>query len=709
MRRFAIAQLAFLCLAPAVVLSGASIAGHWEGRVTLRHVELPVAVDLTQEAGGVWSGTADVPGQGTTGLPLNDITFDGKNVVFALVGLAGDPTFRGKLSDDGATIMGEFTQSGQTYPFQLERTGDARQPAARSMDEALDGFDAFVEGSLERWNVPGAGIAIVRNAETVLARGYGYRDVEGKAPVTENTQFAIGSATKAFTALILGMLVEEGRLEWDEPVRRYLPAFALHDEYATDEMTARDLVCHRSGLPRHDLLWYGSPLSREELVDRLRYLEPSVSFRSAFQYQNLMFMTAGYLAGEVTGKTWEELVGERILGPLGMTNTNLSIEDMQRADDFAYGYERKMNEKTKKDELSRTPFRNVDAVGPAGAVNSSAADMAKWVAFQLNDGKSGGTPIVSAATMSELHTPQMVVHSGVFAQLLRQPEMPHVMYALGWFVQPYRGHEMIHHGGNIDGFSAFVAFLPEDGVGVVVLTNANFTLFPEVVALTVFDRFLGAEATDWNERFLAAWSQFETAEEDAERAEEITRKKGTKPSHPLEDYAGTYTDAGYGSVEIARAGKSLLGVYNGMELDLEHWHYDVFRSTTEPARGLKLAFLTNLAGDIDRVSIAMEQAADPIEFVKEPPSEMFEKDFLAKFTGDYDLMGMTVTVAMRGDSALTVTVPGQPTYALEPYRGTEFRIVSLAGYSVRFAVEKGTVSQLIFIQPNGVFTAKRKP
>jgi len=490
-------------------------------------------------------------------------------------------------------------------------------------------------------------------------------------------------------------------------VRTYLPSFTLHDDYASREMTPRDLVCHRSGLPRHDLLWYGSSFSRKELFDRLRYLEPNVGFRSEFQYQNLMFMTAGYLAGEVRGTTWESLVRERIFGPLGMTNSTLTIEDMERTPDFSYGYEKKKNEKTKEDEIKRMPFKNIDAVGPAGSINSCAADMAKWVALHMGDGMAGGKQVVTAATLAELHRPQTIVHGGMLSQLLQQPEMPHIMYALGWFVQPYRGHEMIHHGGNIDGFSAFVAFLPDDHVGIVILTNANGTAFTQAVALTAFDRFIGAEKTDWNERFLAVWSQLEKGIEDAKKSEDVTRKKGTRASHSIEDYAGRYTNEGYGSIDVEKGGKALRASYNGMTFELEHWHYDVFRAGSGPAEATKLEFLTSLNGEIDRVSIALEPAVDAIVFAKEPPKEMRDPAFLARFAGEYELMGMTAAVALKGDR-LTVTVPGQPTYDLEPYLGTEFRLKGLEGYSVLFQVEKKDVTGLVFIQPNGTFPAKRK-
>jgi CubicO group peptidase (beta-lactamase class C family) len=698
-----------LCALPALASPEATIAGHWEGPIHIPQMKLEVLVDLFQTEDGTWMGTIDIPMQGARGLPLEDISFDGSTAVFTIVGPPGDPTFTGTLSEDGVTIAGDFAQGGQTFRFELSRTGEARAGTALpKTDDALAGFDGFVEETMAQWNVVGAGVAIVKNGEPVLVKGYGYRNLEEKVPVTENTLFAIGSASKGFTSLILGMLVDDGLIRWDEPVRTYLPDFALDDDCASEEMTPRDLVCHRSGLPRHDLVWYGSPLTRTELVQRLRYLEPNVGFRETFQYQNLMFMTAGYLAGKVTGTSWETLVEERIFAPLGMEASNLSVDEMQEGSDFAYGYQEKMNEKTKKDEIERMPFRNIDAVGPAGSINSSAADMAKWVAFQTSHGEAGGEKIVQPQTLAELHSPQMVVRQGLFAQLLQQPEMPYIMYGLGWFIQPYRGHEMIHHGGNIDGFSAFVAFLPKDNIGIVVLTNANGTLLPEVLAFSVFDRFIGLEKIDWHERFQAAWAQFEQGQEAAKEAVDITRESGTRPSHPLEDYAGRYAHPAYGSVDIERDGKTFKGTHHGEAFELEHWHYDVFRVSSGQAEGMKLAFLTNLNGDIDRVSVAMEPSVAPIEFAKQPPEEMSDPDFLARFEGEYELMGLTAVVALKGSDRLTLTVPGQPIYDLVPYMGTEFKIASHEGYSARFVVEKDRVTRVVFIQPNGVFPAEKK-
>ncbi len=686
-----------------------TLPGHWEGAIELPQMELKILIDITKSEDGSWMGTIDIPLQAAEDLPLRNISIDGSKVIFRIEGPPGNPTFSGSLSEDGETITGDFTQGGQTFPFELIRSGEAViEDTKPSLEEALKGFDEFVRSSMKEWNVPGTAVAIVKDDEVAHLKGYGYRDLEHELPVTAETQFAIGSASKAFTTLILGMLVEEGIIEWDEPVRTYLPEFELDDAFATERMTPRDLVCHRSGLPRHDLMWYGSSSTREELFEHLRYLEPNADFRTKFQYQNLMFMTAGYLAGRVTGSSWERLVMDRIFEPLGMKHSNLSTDDLQRAPDFALGYEQKKDEKSKEKKIKQMPFRNIDNVGPAGSINSSATDMVEWVRFQLSEGKVGDQQLVSPLIMQELHRPQMVVHGGMAAILFKQPEMPHIMYGLGWFVQPYRGHEMLHHGGNIDGFSALVSFMPKENIGIVVLTNLNATPFPYAIALSAYDRLLGLDAIDWNGRYKLIWTQLEQMEDQSKKLEDINRIKGTKTSHPIKDYAGVYSHPAYGSIEIMENRKHLNAEYNGMTSELEHWHYDVFRAKTEPFDGLKFAFLTNLNGDIDCVSVILEQSVDAIEFTRQPPAEMYQRDFLAQFAGEYEMMGLSVVVGFRGENTLTVTLPGQPTYELEPYMGTEFKIRTLKGYSVKFVTDKDKVKEVIFIQPNGVFSARRK-
>lgn len=720
-RATVLALLAVALQGPAVARAQSEAAGQWEGAIETPGTELGVIVDLSVDADGAWSGEIDIPVQGAEDLPLSGITVDGRSVRFSIRGIPGDPTFDGMLSDDGSSITGDFTQGGQTFPFHLARAGAAVEPRRPSAREALGDFDEFVRSSMRRWNVPGMAIAIVRSDSVILARGYGHRDLENHKPVTPQTLFAIGSASKAFTAMTLAMTADDGLIEWDEPVQTYLPGFRLKDEFASERMTPLDLVIHDSGLPRHDLVWYGSEAPRAELFRRLRHLEPNADFRARFQYQNLMFMTAGYLAGQVTGSTWEDLVRARIFTPLDMTESNFSVTEMQRSADYALGYREKDDsaqaeaaatngERRAADEpaVERIPFRVIDNVGPAGSINSSAAEMSSWVQLHLNDGMANGTRLVSPTNLQKMHSPQMVVSGGLFSAIFQQPEMPYLMYGMGWFIQPYRGHPMIHHGGNIDGFSALVSFMPRDDLGLVILTNLNGTPLPTVVALNVYDRFLGLEPIDWNARYEGIWSQVEAMQDQGEALESIDRKEGTRPSHPVNDYVGLYSNPAYGTVRIEQDGDHLRSTFHEMNSRLEHWHYDIFRVTDEPAEGTKVAFQMNVKGDIDRLSAALEPNVEPIVFTREPPEELSDPEFLRQFTGDYEIMGAMARVALRGERTLTVTVPGQPTYELVPYRGTEFTLKGLKGYSLRFQIEDGEVVKAIFIQPNGVFAAEKK-
>jgi CubicO group peptidase (beta-lactamase class C family) len=582
----------------------------------------------------------------------------------------------------------------------------AQAPAARPSPEELAAhLRQYVPTVMQEWQVPGLAMAVVAGDRVVYSGAFGLRDVERRLPVTPETLFAIGSATKAFTTLALGTLVDEGKLDWDEPVRAYLPEFQLRDPFASERMTARDLVTHRSGLPRHDLAWYGSPLSRAELFRRLAELEPSADFRTRFQYQNLMFMTAGFLAEKVSGRSWEALVRERILAPLGMRATDFSIQAMQAAPDHARAYRRR-------DEgvgIEEMPLRNVDAVGPAGSINSSVLDMASWVRLHLGDGTFGGRRVVSRATLEELHAPQVVIREGALPQLLADDEQPYLLYGLGWFVQPWRGRHLIQHGGNIDGFTALVSFLPREKLGLVILTNLDNSLLPYAVAFHTYDRLLGLPEKDWDGLFKAKRDAVETATAQRRRAAEAERKKGTRPAHPLDEYAGVYTHPAYGELRVERDGKGgLRFACNGLAGGLEHWNYEVWNVTDGPARGTKLTFLTDTGGDVDRVTAPFEASVADIVFTRKPPASLEDPEGLRRYAGEYELNGQIAVVALTGDK-LTVSVPGQRAYELVPHRQHEFDVKGLRGYGVRFLIEGGQVTGLSFVQPNGVFPAKRRP
>ncbi|MET0620874.1 MAG: serine hydrolase [Thermoanaerobaculia bacterium] len=692
--------LVLAAAAAALAFSAAAVPspqGRWQGAIELPGQKLDVVVRIAAGAGGVWSGEIDIPAQGARNLPLGGFDVERGNVRFSITGLPGNPTFRGTLAADGVALAGEFTQGGQTFPFRLARAADAAVSSAKP----LDGFDAFVDGALKTWKVPGLAVAIVKDGEVVLARGYGLRDVKRNLPVTPETLFAIGSATKAFTVMSLGVLVDDGKLDWDTPVHAYLPAFALRDECASAGMTPRDLVTHRSGLPRHDLVWYNATLTRAELFERLRYLEPNADFRSKWQYQNLMFLTAGYLAGEVADQSWEDVVRGRIFGPLGMKASNFSVLESQKTSDFALPY----TEKEKK--AVEIPFRNIDVIGPAGSINSNLTDMVRWVRLHLSDGAVGGTRVVGAANLEEMHQPQMVMR-----EQERDPEIILRTYAMGWFVESYRGRQRVHHGGNIDGFSAMVTFLPAERLGVVALANMDGTPLPEIVCRVAIDRMLGLEPIDWSARLK---ERADEAEQGAEKAkgglETFDRKKGTKPAHAPEEYAGDYEHPAYGTISVVRDGAGLKASIHAIPMRLEHWHYETYRAVFEdPAfadEKMFVLFRTNPKGDVDALTMPLETQTADIVFEKKPPARLADPAFLKTLAGTYVLVdqpSVSVAVVLEGD-ALVAHVSDQPPYHLEPYRATEFRFKEIAGYSIRFLPESG---EILVIQPDGVYRGKRK-
>jgi CubicO group peptidase (beta-lactamase class C family) len=476
----------------------------------------------------------------------------------------------------------------------------------------LKGFPQFVETMLKEWEIQGAAVAVVKDGEVVFAGGFGYRDVKNKLDVTPDTLFAIGSCTKAFTATILGILVDEGKLDWDQPVRTYLPCFKLQDPVASEQMTPIDLVTHRSGLPRHDLVWYGSSATRNDLIKRLQFLEPSKGFRSTYQYNNLMFMTAGFMAGKIAGTSWEELVQKKIFDPLGMKTSNFSVNDSQKAKDFSLPY-------TKRDEtIVEIPFRNLDAIGPAGSINSSVNEMARWILLNLNKGKIGDKQVISEKNLQKLHSPQMAIGSPID----KTNEFLYSVYGMGWGISAYRGYPVVSHGGGIDGFISHVSFLPRDNVGVVVLTNTDTGggRFCPVIVFNVLDRILGLSQVPWSKRFKELDKEAKKKAEEEKKKQDADRKSNTKPSHNLDDYTGEYENPGYGILTIEKEGEKLKAIFNAHHIKVQHYHYDIFEfsSATLIDKKIKAQFHMDVKGNISRVSLPLQEGVKDIEFTRVP-------------------------------------------------------------------------------------------
>jgi CubicO group peptidase (beta-lactamase class C family) len=589
------------------------------------------------------------------------------------------------------------------------RRGAGKRGKAGAQSE-LEGFDGFVEQALKDWKVPGVAVAVVKGDKVILLKGYGFRDAEKQLPVTPQTLFAIGSITKSFTVTTLGMLMDEGKVEWEEPVRNVLPKFKMYDPALTEQMTVRDLITHRSGLPRHDAVWYTSDFPREDLVRRLQYLEPSKPLRSTFQYNNLMFMTAGYIAGQLNGTSWEDAVRARILGPIGMTGTNFSEQATQNAADFAEPYRKGSDLKA---EVKRIPFDaqcpDTCALGPAGEINSNVTDLSKYVLFHTNKGQSGGKQLLSQNNSIQMQIPQMSIQGAPDF-----PELSETSYGMGFFISAYRGHKEVDHGGNIDGFSAELAFLPGDQIGVVVLTNLDGTPLPGVIAYNVFDRMLGLEQVAWSKRFLELEQGGKQGEQEAKNKGYTARKTGTHASHDLKDYSGDYSNPGYGIAVIAPDGDGFKLSLNKVSRTLKHYHYDVFEVPDSPHDDfakLKVMFSSDLSGEISSLAMLLEPNVKDIVFTRMPDKQLTDRSFIEAFTGQYDIPGSPVplTISLRGDHTLVGSTPGQEDIELLPKRGTTFELKGLAGFSIEFKKDAGgKVTEAVFSQPDTVTVLKKK-
>lgn len=694
--------LAFLAVGQASALPGQQeelgqkISGHWEGAIELPGMKLEIQVDFKLTAEKKLEGTISIPVQKAKDLPLENIKIENNEISFAISGVPGNPIFKGKLEEGGQKMAGNFNQSGQSFPFNLSK---GENPVARAR-KALEGIDEVINKALTELKVPGLALAVIKDKEIVLLKGYGLRDIENKLPMTPDTLLAIGSASKAFTTFALARLTDEGKMSWDQPLRTYIPWFKLSDSLITERITPRDLVTHRSGLPRHDLVWYNNyDISREEIVRRLAHLQFTADLREKFQYNNLMFLTAGYLLETLTGKSWEQAVKELVFDPLQMKRSNFSVLDSQKDQDFAqpYAYRNK--------NLEKIPFRIISNMGPAGSINSSVREMSHWVMVHLNDGKFGETQLLGRATMEDLHLPYTPI-----AQTPTTTHLSSASYALGWFVDHYRGHQRVYHGGNIDGFSALVSMLPKEGFGFVVLTNRNATGLPELLVRTLTDKLLGLEPVDWIGEAVRNQARAEEIGKQAEQKAQTRRIKGTRPAHALEEYAGTYFHPGYGELKVILKDKKLSFIYNGIATPLEHWHYETFnglRGEDPTFEDMKLTFETDVNGLVTAVAAPFEPTADPIVFRKKPDEKFFDPAFLKKFAGKYSLMDQVVAVELKGE-VLTMTVPGQPVYELVPVPGDEFTLKQLSIVRIRFILDqKGEVVAMEASQPGGVFEYKR--
>ena len=493
-------------------------------------------------------------------------------------------------------------------------------------DERVTGLTYLIDEELARFKVPGAAVAVINGDEIALSRGFGQRDGDLRLPVTEHTLFPIGSTTKAFTSAVVGTLVDEGSLAWDRPIREYLPGFELSDPIAARELTVRDMLSHRSGLPRHDMLmlmYGGGGLSRADLVERLRYLEFNKGFRAEWQYNNLLYMAVGHLIEVVTGVTWEDAVQQRVLDPLDMTETNFSLVELQKSDDHSLGYSEQNG------SVVPVPFRSIEIIGPAGSINSSISDMCKWLRANIGRGDSEGGSIVSQEALKEIRAPAIVLPGDA----IPWDEVNLVGYALGWLVEDFRGHRLVWHNGGVDGFKTIISFIPSADVGVVVLSNRFPSFAPETIAYAVLEQLLDLEALPWGERYLQIQQTTAEGSKDT-RARRRARSKTAPPTHSPSDYAGSYVHPGYGRISFAVDGDQLVADLHDLRVTMEHRHYDVWEANEEALDlTIQFSFAMDFEGEIASVHAALEPTVDPIVFSKEPDRALSDPEFLDREEG----------------------------------------------------------------------------
>ena len=575
-------------------------------------------------------------------------------------------------------------------------------------DVRLKGLDTFALRILKEWNAAGVTIAVAEKNKVVYTGGFGYRDYENKLPVTENTLFAIGSCTKAFTASMLGMLTKEGKVNLDKPVREYFPELKFMNEYTNAHATLRDMMCHRTGLPRHDFSWYGSTTSRTELLTRIQYLEPTAELREKYQYNNFMFMAQGMVIEKLTGKSWEENLRERILQPLGMNNTNMSVIDMEKSADRSLAYTEENN------KPKAIPYRNIDAIAPAGSINSCAKDMANWLITWINNGKFNGKEIFPASYRSQAITVQMATGGGLPGA--ENPDVHMSGYGFAWGMSSYRGHYRVEHSGGIDGFITTTTFFPSDSIGIFVSSNQGGV--STSIRNFIADRMLKLSFRNWGKTQLADKIKADSAAKASPNNDSLNRKPGTKPTHELNSYAGTYENKGYGQAKLFMERDTLWVDYNEAgkrtQSYLEHYHYDIFRvrsteEKTNPKDALKIKFDLNEKGEIISCEMKLEPGVKDIVFEKLPAAMEVKQDVLKKYEGEYELAPGVIAKFYIKEKTLYAFLEGQPEYELVPTDKNKFEIKILKGYTVQFEEnDKAEIISCSFIQPNGTFKATKK-
>jgi len=470
---------------------------------------------------------------------------------------------------------------------------------ATASEEPLAGLDTALETARVQWKAPGLAVAIVKDDNVVFMKGFGSKHLGANAPVDAHTVFTLASTTKAFVALAIGILVDEGKLGWDDPVIRHIPEFRVADPYVTSEVTIRDLLVHRTGIEAMDILWsrgFDTPTS----LQHMQHASQASSLRSTWAYNNMMYVVAAEVVARVSGVTFQEFVRTRIFEPLGMTDSLFTGSELSKRDNVTGAH------LIERGELARAePYLSASPLGAAG-IQSSVADMAKWLRLLLNKGSVGGREIIRAQTVAESLKPQMLLAKVAYPAA--EQAGPHFYaYGLGWFVQDYKGRLLAMHTGSLFGANALVALVPEERLGLVILINAGPVEYRHAFMYDVIDRFLNRREKDWNAELLQLYANLEEQENKARTKALSERAADIQPSLPLAAYAGTYANplAGEAEIILLQDGRLLLAMRPNAVFSLSHWSHDTFEASDDraPSERFLLTFTRGADGKVSGYDI----------------------------------------------------------------------------------------------------------
>lgn len=569
-----------------------------------------------------------------------------------------------------------------------------------NIKKSLKGFDAYMAKVLDGWNEPGAGVAIVYKDKVVFKKGFGYRDYGNKLPVTANTLFQIASNTKLFTTAAAGLLVEDGVFTWDEPFKASVPEIQFFNDQLNTQVTLRDMLGHKTGISRHDLIWFQSDFTRKELFERIKFLEPSKPLRQSFIYNNLMYSAVGYSIELKTGKTWEAFVTDNILNPLNMNSTVFSIAEMQKSDDFGVPY----NEVRDTTLLYKIPIKEDGAgIGPAGSMISNLNDMSKWVITLINKGTYHNKEIIPPSIIKESLKPGIAFENRELNEK-GYNESLNSIYGMARTSEIYKGNVLTKHGGNMPGFHSQVAILPYNDIGIItfVLGDQGVPL-KDVIMYNIVDRLLNKEQTDWNGRRLADHLEQKEILKNARSQAGFDNVKGTSPTHKLEHYIGTFYNEAYGDFIVDNKNDSLFFNFRRTKLPLNHYHYNRFDTPDDEDFGKwSLNFEINPQGEIGSAMVSIDEGQ--VEFIKKTDETLANPELLKQYVGKYEIGGSQFEIILRNDK---LTALGTTDDVLIPYKKNIFKVEKFDDMQIEFLEVGDKITGLKYKTPSGVFECKK--